>query len=163
RDRAAADDLFQETFLTAWRTFDRFDRSRPLGPWLRGIARHKLREARRAEGRRVRHLSAAIDERLGRDLDRLAAAARRSDDPKRKRLTAVAACVEQLSERGRALIRQTYAEGRNAAELAAALGSSHAAVRKRLQRLRERIAACVAERLGADSPVSSPLGPEPAR
>src|SRR5262245_42440108 len=38
RDPAAVDDLFQETMLTAWRNIDRFDRERPFGPWLRGIA-----------------------------------------------------------------------------------------------------------------------------
>src|SRR5690606_41079446 len=37
-DEAAVDDLFQETMLTAWRLIDRFDSSRPFGPWLRGIA-----------------------------------------------------------------------------------------------------------------------------
>ena len=34
------DDLVQETLVTAWKHLDRFDRSKPFGPWLRGIARN---------------------------------------------------------------------------------------------------------------------------
>src|SRR5688572_18668698 len=33
-----ADDLFQQTCLEAWRSLDRYDKARPIGPWLRGIA-----------------------------------------------------------------------------------------------------------------------------
>ena len=151
RDAATADDLFQEVFLTAWRRFGDYDRTRPLGPWLRGIARNKLREARRADRRRVRATSAAIDDRLGADLDRIAARARRSDDPRRDRLAAVADCVDLLPASLRSLIRARYAEGRDAAELAGKLGTTHAAVRKRLQRARDQIAVCVARRLGLDA------------
>src|SRR4051812_36414612 len=38
RDRSAAEELFQETLITAWKSLDRYDTSRPFGPWLRGIA-----------------------------------------------------------------------------------------------------------------------------
>ena len=36
------DDLFQETMVIAWRRLDDFDETRPVGPWLRGIARKLL-------------------------------------------------------------------------------------------------------------------------
>lgn len=39
RHRQDAEDLTQETFLRAWRKFDRFDPSMPLMPWLLTIAR----------------------------------------------------------------------------------------------------------------------------
>ena len=38
-NEAAADDLFQETMLIAWRKIGEYDRSRPFGAWLRGIAK----------------------------------------------------------------------------------------------------------------------------
>ena len=34
----AAEDIFQETMLVAWRKIDQCDLDRPFGPWLRGIA-----------------------------------------------------------------------------------------------------------------------------
>ncbi len=37
RDSAAAEDIAQEGFLAAVRALDRFDRSRPFGPWLHRI------------------------------------------------------------------------------------------------------------------------------
>jgi RNA polymerase sigma-70 factor (ECF subfamily) len=37
-DQAAADDIWQETMLVAWRRIGDYDNSRPFGPWLRGIA-----------------------------------------------------------------------------------------------------------------------------
>jgi RNA polymerase sigma-70 factor, ECF subfamily len=37
-DSAAAEDIAQESFLAAVRALDRFDRSRPFGPWLHRIA-----------------------------------------------------------------------------------------------------------------------------
>jgi RNA polymerase sigma-70 factor (ECF subfamily) len=36
-DAAAAEDIAQESFLAAVRALDRFDRSRPFGPWLHRI------------------------------------------------------------------------------------------------------------------------------
>src|SRR3954469_15456536 len=36
-DAAAAEDIAQEAFLSAIRSLDRFDRSRPFGPWLNRI------------------------------------------------------------------------------------------------------------------------------
>ena len=36
-DAAAAEDIAQEAFLAAVRNLDRFDRSRPFGPWLHRI------------------------------------------------------------------------------------------------------------------------------
>ena len=39
-DRALAEDVVQETFLRAFRNIEAFDRSRPVWPWLRTIARN---------------------------------------------------------------------------------------------------------------------------
>ena len=48
RDRSAAADCVQETFVSAWRARDRFDpRLGALGAWLLGIARHRVLDAYR--------------------------------------------------------------------------------------------------------------------
>jgi RNA polymerase sigma-70 factor (ECF subfamily) len=47
RDEQAAEDIAQEAFLAAMAALDRFDRRRPLGPWLRTIvARRSVDELR---------------------------------------------------------------------------------------------------------------------
>lgn len=56
RDRAAAEDIAQESFLAALRALDSFDRRRPLGPWLhrivvnRAIDHARTRAVRREVG-----------------------------------------------------------------------------------------------------------------
>ena len=55
RDPIAVEDLLQETFLTAWRILDRYDRQLPFGPWVRGIAAKLVLNRRRRLGRRRVH------------------------------------------------------------------------------------------------------------
>src|SRR5437764_14372242 len=55
-DHAAAEDIAQEAFLAAIRRLDRFDRRRPVGPWLGAIVANRsidwtrARTARRETG-----------------------------------------------------------------------------------------------------------------
>lgn len=65
KDRSLAEDIAQETFLTALESIGRYDPSRgEMFPWLTYIARNNIRKARRHARRFVR-----LD-RLGEDLDR---------------------------------------------------------------------------------------------
>jgi RNA polymerase sigma-70 factor (ECF subfamily) len=48
RDAQAAEDIAQEAFLAAVAALDRFDRRRPLGPWLRTIVARRAIDALRA-------------------------------------------------------------------------------------------------------------------
>jgi RNA polymerase sigma-70 factor (ECF subfamily) len=53
-DSAEAEDVAQETFLRAFRSFGRFDVTRPLRPWLMRIARNLARNRWRGWMRRGR-------------------------------------------------------------------------------------------------------------
>jgi len=55
-DGAAAEDIAQEAFLAALRRLDRFDRSRPFGPWL-----HRIVVNRAIDWVRARRLRAEAD------------------------------------------------------------------------------------------------------
>jgi RNA polymerase sigma-70 factor (ECF subfamily) len=59
QDAAAAEDIAQESFLAAVRALDRFDRSRPFGPWLRRIVANRAIDAARA--RSLRREVASLD------------------------------------------------------------------------------------------------------
>ena len=66
RSRAAAEDVFQETFLQVHLSADRFDVSKRFKPWLYTIASNKARDhLRKAKRRRTVPLSASV----GRDGD----------------------------------------------------------------------------------------------
>ena len=53
-DAAAAEDVAQEAFIAAVGALDRFDRSRPFGPWLHRIAVNRAIDHARAAGRPAR-------------------------------------------------------------------------------------------------------------
>jgi RNA polymerase sigma-70 factor, ECF subfamily len=55
-DAAAAEDIAQEAFLAAVRNLDRFDRSRPFGPWL-----HRIVVNRAIDWTRARQLRAETE------------------------------------------------------------------------------------------------------
>lgn len=57
-DSAAAEDIAQEAFLAAVRSLDRFDRTRPFGPWL-----HRIAVNRAIDWTRARKLRAEVEER----------------------------------------------------------------------------------------------------
>jgi RNA polymerase sigma-70 factor (ECF subfamily) len=54
-DAAAAEDIAQEAFLAALRSLERFDRSRPFGPWL-----HRIVVNRAIDWTRARKLRAEV-------------------------------------------------------------------------------------------------------
>ncbi|MGH2918317.1 MAG: RNA polymerase sigma factor [Solirubrobacteraceae bacterium] len=60
-DGAAAEDIAQESFLAALRALDRFDRRRPLGPWLHRIAVNRAIDYARARALRREVGSDALD------------------------------------------------------------------------------------------------------
>ncbi len=62
RDAAVAEDIAQESFLAAIRSLDRFDRSRPFGPWFRRLVANRAIDWTRARKLRGYELGeAAID------------------------------------------------------------------------------------------------------
>jgi RNA polymerase sigma-70 factor (ECF subfamily) len=85
RDSHAAEDLAQEGFVAAIRALDRFDRSRPFGPWLRTIVARRAIDACRARALRrevapgpLEHLAAPATTAVADDL--LAAVAALPDE-----------------------------------------------------------------------------------
>ena len=61
-DAAAAEDIAQEAFLSALRALDRFDRRRPLGPWLHRIVVNRAIDWSRARALRPETAADALPE-----------------------------------------------------------------------------------------------------
>ena len=49
----SAGDVVQDSFVVAWQNISKFDVTRDIGAWLRGIVRNKWREACRHAGREI--------------------------------------------------------------------------------------------------------------
>ncbi|NOG53062.1 MAG: sigma-70 family RNA polymerase sigma factor [Planctomycetes bacterium] len=138
----AVDDLFQETMLVAWRRLGDFDRSRPFGPWLRGIAAKVAMQHYRqsAPARAGQVLDPAMLDALNDQHDRLGA---RTSESFRARLDQLLDCLQRLPERMRETIELVYARGLLVRQVSESVQASEEAVKKRLQRGRTLLAECL--------------------
>lgn len=146
KDPATAEDIFQETMITAWRTIDRFDRTRPFGPWLRGIARVLLMSSRRMA---LKHPSLCDDEILSQVEDRVSALQRLPGDTFDEKLQALRDCLAGLPENYRLVIDSRYAHELPVAEIPTRIGLNLETVKKRLQRGRALLLQCVTGKLAS--------------
>ncbi|MEA5050050.1 MAG: sigma-70 family RNA polymerase sigma factor [Oscillospiraceae bacterium] len=134
-----AEDLAQETFLSAYKSFDRFDPQNPRS-WLLTIAANKCRD----------HLKSPARKMIVADTDDLAyiedsapgaeQAAERSDADDR-----VARLCARLREPYRTPARLYYCDGWTAQEIAARTGDNPKTVATRLYRAREMLKYIVKE------------------
>jgi RNA polymerase sigma factor (sigma-70 family) len=141
----SVDDLFQQAMLVAWRRLGDYDRTRPFGPWLRGIAQRLVLE----HHRRGRSRAMSTDPLVLAELDtRYSEVASLPGDTFRERAERLVTCLGKLPEAMRQAIELVYARGLVMAAAASALDSSEEAVKKRVQRGRQLLAECIREREG---------------
>ena len=154
------DDLVQETISVAWGRFGSYDRSRPFGPWLRGIAALIIQARFRQEATRSRIRSGPEFE--SDFMDRLEvrfAAMEPSGAAERRELTAaLRGCIDSLKSEFAEIVSLHYWRGMDASQAAASLGIALETARKRLQRAREQIATCLGSK-GFPMSEPGPHGP----
>jgi RNA polymerase sigma factor (sigma-70 family) len=133
-DPATADDLVAETFLTAWRSRDRYDPERASGrAWLYGIATNLLREHTRSEVRGLRaHARHGGRAASGDDVGTVAVS--RADA--RVEVRRLAAAIAELRPDDRDVLLLVAWGGLEPAEVAQALRLPQGTVRHRLHRAR---------------------------
>lgn len=151
QDAADADDLVQETFVAAWQRLDEYDRARPFAGWLRGIARHKLTDYFRnstARRQHVRVLPAEAVAAIADEFERLNRPAR--GEVYRDCFAALQACLQALAEADRAIVERAYRQSQTCGSIAAQLGQTVEAVKKRLQRARAQLRECILSKLAAE-------------
>jgi RNA polymerase sigma-70 factor (ECF subfamily) len=139
RDRTLAEDVVQEVALTLLRRWSEFVPVRDFWRLAREIARRQSLAALRRT-RKQRLLSEAALDALDRGFDAL------GDDAER-RVRALDQCVERLPERWRAIVRMRYWEARAVTEIAKSLDCSANTISVTLNRVRARLADCVATQL----------------
>lgn len=138
RDFQDRDDVLQETAVAVLKSFGRYDPGQPFVGWAIGVARNQVRLHLRRQGRR----------RIAFDSDAVDALARAFADqpPHDPRLDRLGECVEALDARSRELCRLRYEQDLKPAGIGERLGLAANAVAKALQRVRDRLRACVESR-----------------
>ncbi|MDX1968944.1 MAG: sigma-70 family RNA polymerase sigma factor [Planctomycetaceae bacterium] len=144
RDASAADDVFQETMLTAWRRLGDYDKTRPFGPWLRGIAARTMLAWRRQRARSFALCDEEILEHLGARCETIQS---QPGDTWDQKLEGLRDCVDKLPDRYREVIQRRYAEEEPAESLAERLQITAETLKKRLQRGRARLMECLERKL----------------
>ena len=141
-DWNAVDDVVQTISLVMWRKWHTFDTRTDFMRWARVIARFEVLKYRRTLAR-DRHV---FSDDL---MDLLAHAAEEQDhalsaDRYRE---ALGECLEQLPPASRELIETAYRGDRTIREVAEAAGKSATALYKTLDRIRQKLQACIERRL----------------
>ena len=153
RDVPASEDIAQEAFLAAWQHLRRLQNPASFLPWLRQITRNLARDHLRAQ--RNRPLDG-----LGAELA-IASAADPAPTPVEQlaadeREAAAAELISALPADSREVLLLYYREDQSSKQVAALLGLSDAAVRKRLSRARMALREDLLERFGAFARGSAP-------
>ena len=125
--------------MIAWRRLADYDRDRPFGPWLRGIA-HKVALAHFRKHGRVLAVDASIVEALETKVQRLEHNEIKGNLATKDELNE---CVSRLPESFREAIEFVYRGDRSTAEAATAAEIGVEAMKKRLQRARAMLAECL--------------------
>lgn len=123
RSAADCEDIVQETLLAMHLKRDTWDETRPIAPWLRAIARHKLADYLRRRGF-ADHVD--IDDHA--DAPELAIDSTAASTVDSRQMLAM------LPERQRRIVQEISLEGRRAADVARVLGMTEGAVRVTLHR-----------------------------
>lgn len=138
-----AEDVVQQVALTAARRFDEYDATRPFVGWVLWLAKSRIIEHYRAQGRR----DAVFSEPL---LDRLADALIERQAAITARAVALERCLEKLPAKSRRLVELRYADGESMDTIARTIDSTAGSVRVMLFRIRDLLAECVRAELAEE-------------
>lgn len=139
---ADADDILQETFLTASRKADTFEMGTNFVAWACSIARLKALEHHR-QNRRAHFLSESAIIALADDAP--------ADQLTQLRESALQRCLEKLAPKARNLLWRRYSHRLSSDDMAAESGMSSLAVRVALSKARAFLRDCVASELQKSS------------
>jgi len=150
-DRAAAENLVQQCFVSAYEHLDQYQQGRDFGAWLKAIARNlvlkELRTASRENarmGRYRQHLLVLFAEVPHED-EREAELADRRERTRR----ALVGCREALGPAAARALALRYEQGLGLEEVAAAIDRTVVATRQLLFRTRLALRACIDKALAS--------------
>jgi RNA polymerase sigma-70 factor (ECF subfamily) len=141
-NRADAEELFQQTNLTMWKNWDRFDPERDFVRWACGIAHNHVRNfVRKKQNQQVR-----LNEQV---ISQLAQLRLEKEDVLEQQRLALADCLKRLPARQRRLVERCYSDEETIKSVAESDGRSVHVVYKILRRMREILHDCVTRTVAA--------------
>ena len=139
-----AEDVVQQVALAAARRFDEYDGSRPFIAWVLWLAKSKIVDHYRAQGRQKLVFSESLlDQTASRLVERQAA--------DRAGAAALERCVEKLPPKSRRLLDLRYVDDASMESIAQAIDSTAGSVRVMLFRIRNLLADCIKAELAKEA------------
>lgn len=135
-----AEDILQETRLSLWQEFDKFQPGSDFLAWARTIARYAVRTHRKQLQRKPLVLSDEVGDLI------MARIAKTPEQPDR-RLAILAGCVRKLGVDALELLRRCYVERQKIKDIAAELGRSLTGTYSALSRIRRELLDCMRDGL----------------
>jgi RNA polymerase sigma-70 factor, ECF subfamily len=145
-NRDDAEEVFQETTLALWRSFEEFIPGSDFTRWAKRVAFHRVltfRKKRRRQG--IPH-----SEQF---LEAVHSADERQATTVTSRLRALDDCVRRLPESDRRLVSLRYTTKQTIPQLATNLGRSASTITKALRRIRRVLMSCIDRTLASESSV----------
>ena len=138
-DRSVVEELFQQTMITAWRIFSKYDQSRPFGPWIRGVA-SKIVLSERSKRPREMFVETLVLEDVASSLQKIEL---QSNTGMQDTHDALRECIQLLPPIYQEIVRRYYFEDESLNECVDAIGESLESLKKRLQRARAKLSDCL--------------------
>ncbi|MEM6689639.1 MAG: sigma-70 family RNA polymerase sigma factor [Planctomycetota bacterium] len=138
-----AEDVVQKIAQELAKRFDEYDSNRPFVGWALWIAKSRVIDFYRSQGRNQLVFSNELLQSLGKTISQ------RSEGRDQRR-EALEICLDGLPKRSRKLIDKRYVEEQSAAEMADSLDSTAGSIRVLLSRTRTALAECVERRLNME-------------
>jgi len=135
---ADVEEVTQDAWLDAFRNLNRFDPSRQLGPWLRGICRNRVRKFHRDVAVKQERYLSLSDRAVAREAESMVAG-RAEAESKWVALETLLECAREMSGSHRRLLYLHYLDDLPIREVAARLGRSRGYVSQTLFRARRAL------------------------
>lgn len=152
-DWAAADDLAQEAFITAFKRIGTFRGDSRFGTWLRGIAanhlRNWLRERRDEPVGGGEELQSLFSGQI--HLHHPPEQSCHGESEEAVMLAALEKCVDKLGTPARRLLDERYVRGKTARDISAGSARGYSGVVMQLIRIRKTLADCIRRQIGASA------------
>ncbi|MEM0970297.1 MAG: sigma-70 family RNA polymerase sigma factor [Verrucomicrobiota bacterium] len=142
---ADAEDVVQKVAMTAARRFDEYDSDRSFQAWALWLAKSRVIDHYRVQGRDRLVFSDAL-------FDELAESLIAKEEEQSEQSEALEHCVEELPEKSRKLLALRYDEGASAEDIAETMESTSGSVRVMLHRVRNLLSECIRLRLRREMP-----------
>jgi RNA polymerase sigma-70 factor, ECF subfamily len=141
RNTSDAQDILQQTAVTAWRKFDEFDPNTEFLRWAVTIARYETLNFIKYRRRSRLYFDQQLMEQLGED------ACDVPSDESDNRLKALGECLKKLPATDSKLIECRYTHGLSSLQIAELLERSQPSICNSLRRIRENLMRCISKNL----------------